>query len=223
MDRQARAATALYLCGARRAHRALRRARGARHPDGHLPEHQPSRGERRVDLHGDAPERHVRAHRLLLRAHALDRSQRHPAHRVAVGQRLRHRQDLLPAGREHRQCGRAGDRGFADGAQVPAPGHHPALCPRVRRLERADPAACAFRQALEPGTALRLRAELHSATAWKPSPGAALPSPYGGVDRAVEVDLNPQTDAGSWRFCRGRRHRDHAAEPESDRGRHEDR
>ena len=100
-------------------------------------------------------------HHLFLRAHLTAQVGDIEHHRVAVADRLRRRQDLLPEERQHLRGAGAGDGRLADGAQASAAGHHAALCAELQRLQRADPAARAVEQEAAADAAVRSRAELH--------------------------------------------------------------
>ena len=102
---------------------------------------------------------------------------RHRAHRVAVARRLRCRQDLLSEGRQYLHRDGAGDRRLANGAEVSAGRHHPAVRAQLQRLERSHPAARALEQIAAADAAVRLRPELHSRRSWPPSPEPRSPPP----------------------------------------------
>ena len=127
---------------------------------------------------------------------ADDHGQRRRAHRVAVAQRHRGRQVLLPAGRQ-RGPGRARR---SPASRRPccahaAARHAAAVHPRLQRLERADPAAGPVqRQAVR-----RRRSSISATTSSAPQlatvPGASMPYPYGGKQRQVQIDLRPRRAA----------------------------
>ena len=75
--------------------------------------------------------------------------QRYRAYRIAVGERHLDHQGLLPAGREDRGCGGAGDSGEPDDSAHPAAGDDASVHSAVQRIECADSAGGAVeRQAL---------------------------------------------------------------------------
>ena len=103
--------------------------------------------------------------------------------------------------------------------QMP-PGHHPALRPELQRLDRADPATGAVQPDRCREQKLFDLARTSSARSWRPWPGAAIPSPYGGKVRQVQIDLNHDRAAGAYGLsAAGRRERHLRAEPDHP-GRH---
>ena len=121
----------------------------------------------------------------------LGDGQRRCAHRVAIVPQLRDRQDLLPAERRHPHRDRAGHVDFADRAQADAAGHHAAADPQLQRIDRARAAAGADERHAERTAARRLRDQRDPA-AVAVRRGVAIPSPYGGKVRQVQIDLDPQ-------------------------------
>ncbi len=158
-----------------------------------FPEYQDS--DRRRDL---ALQRHPaggnrQPHRPVLRAHRADHRQRRRAHRIAVGERHGGGQIFLPA---RRRSGpvvrRRSPRVSQVQLRVLAAGHHAAVRAVLQRLERADSAAGAVER-----HAARRRRSTTSATrfcapSWRPWRAPPSPIPFGGKQRQVQVDLDPQ-------------------------------
>ena len=103
----------------------------------------------------------------------------------------RHHQSILPAGRRHSHGQCASHGGVADGTQTNAAGHDASADPELQRLDRADHPARAFR---DQGCPNRRLADIGLNTMRTPSlvtvPGAAIPLPYGGKLRQVQIDLD---------------------------------
>ena len=116
--------------------------------------------------------------------------------------RLRRRQNLFPAERQHQRRAGAGHGDLADHPEATAAGRHPADHSRLQRLERADHPACAVERHALAGRALRSRAELHPARSSPPSPGAQLPYPYGGADAPGADRSRPERAARPRSFGR---------------------
>ena len=137
------------------------------------------------------------ADRLDLRARADDDGQRHRAHRVAVAARHRRHQGLLPAGREDRSGGRAGDRRRRRRMlrQLP-PGTTPPFVLSYNASTRAGPAARAVGQGAVGAAALRPRRQLHPHAAGHASRARRFRIPYGGKQPQIQVDLDPDGAAG---------------------------
>ena len=89
-----------------------------------------------------------------------DDGQRHRARRVAVAARHRGGQGVLPARREDRSGGGAGDRVGAVAAAAAAARHPAAVHPHLQRVDRAGAAARALRQEALGAAAVRHRGEL---------------------------------------------------------------
>ena len=145
---------------------------------------------RRVDLRRTARRRYVEAGDLLLRAHAQHSGQRYRAHRVAIDAALRRGQGLLPARASTSTRALAQiDRGLADRSEIPAAGNYAALRAELQRFERAGLQLALSSKSLS-------QAELADAgqNFIRPqlarSPGAAIPSPYGGKVLQVQVDID---------------------------------
>ena len=73
--------------------------------------------------------------------------------------------------------------------QMPA-GHHAAADPQLQRIDRADPAARAVRPGHVRADAGRPRHQ-PIRTRLVTVPGAAIPCPFGGKSRQVQIDLDP--------------------------------
>ena len=91
--------------------------------------------------------------------------------------------------RQHQRRAGADDGGLADRPEVPAAGNHAALRAELQRVERAGHPAGAVEQVALAGAALRRRSEFHPAAA-RDVAGSAIPSPYGGKFRQVQVDID---------------------------------
>ena len=97
-----------------------------------------------------------------LRARSDHHRQRHRAHRIAIADWHRCRQDLLPAQASSRQRHRA--RSPPSRRRILRslpPGHHAAARHSVQRIERADSPAGAFRRRPHRAATRRHRLELH--------------------------------------------------------------
>ena len=136
---------------------------------------------------GFAPAGHGRPHRHQLRARHDHHGQRHRAHRVAVGERRRRHQDLLPAGGQYSDRAGAGDSDCADHGARPAAGHDAAAGHSVHGLDHADRAARPQQQ--DPARAAAVRS------------GPELPAhPAGdGAGRGHAVSLRRQDSPGAGR------------------------
>ena len=99
---------------------------------------------------------------------------------------------LLPAERQRGDVVRADHRGLADATAPGAPRHHPALRPRLQRLYGADAAAGARRARRSRKRKLFDLGNNIIRTALATVPGASMPYPYGGKQRQVQVDLDPE-------------------------------
>ena len=75
----------------------------------------------------------------------------------------------------------------ADAARRDAAVHHP-----LQRVERADPAGRARERLAQRAAALRLRHRTSSAPTSRRCQGAQIPWPYGGKQRQIMVDIDPQ-------------------------------
>ena len=154
---------------------------------------------------------------------AHDDGQRHRAHRVAVAERHRRHQGLLPAGREDRDGGRAGHRHRRRRMlrQLP-PGTTPPLIIRynassVPILQLALSGETLSEQQLYDLGVNFIRTQLATVQ------GAAIPLPVRRQAAADQVDLDPDGAAGEGPLAGRRRQRDQRAEPDPARRHVEDR
>ena len=88
---------------------------------------------------------------------------------------LRHRQDLLPAGRQHQRRAGASHGRLADGAQISAGRHHAALCAELQRLQRAGAATGAVEHNRSPRRASSTWGRTSSARSSPASPAPRFP------------------------------------------------
>jgi hypothetical protein len=100
-------------------------------------------------------------------------------------------------GVERRGRQRAGHRHLADGDPADAARMHAAADPELQRIDRPDPAT----RAVGTGRCPSSSCSISASSACRPPlarrvPGAAIPWPYGGKQRQVQVDLDPAGAAG---------------------------
>ena len=152
-------------------------------------------------------------------ARADDDGQRHRAHRGEFVHRLRHRQDLLPPDRRHQHGQRAGHRDLADDDSGRCrPGTTPPLilnysASTVPILQLALSGKGLSEQALADLGMNQLRSRLVTVQ------GAAIPWPFGGKSRQVQIDLDSAALQARGLTGAGRRQRARRAEPDR-AGRH---
>ncbi len=79
---------------------------------------------------------------------------------------------------------------LADRPAPGAPGHHPAVHPCLQRLLGTHPPAGAVERHAIRGAVIRSRQQ-HLRTGLSTVQGASMPYPFGGLQRQVQVDLNP--------------------------------
>src|SRR5262245_40839194 len=179
----------LYLRCARAAAPDYRAARRAADANGYLPRHPHPRDRRGLAVHRPSARPDGGPHHNALPARADDDRQRHRAHCRQFLQRLRHRQDLLPAERRHPHAN----------AQVTAisqtllkqmpPGATPPLilnysASTVPIIQVALSGEGLTEQNLADIGINQLRTPLVTV------PGAAIPYPFGGKQRQIQIDLN---------------------------------
>jgi hypothetical protein len=121
---------------------------------------------------------------------AQHHGQRHRPHREPVAARHRGGEDLFPARRRYPHGHRPGDLDLADGgAQMPAGTTPPLIinysAATVPILQLAQPASRSPNRSCSTCRQTIIRPGLISV------PGAAIPYPYGGKVRQIQIDLDP--------------------------------
>ena len=91
--------------------------------------------------------------------------------------RLRHRQGVFPAERQHQRGSRADYRRLADRSQAPAAGHHAALRSELQRIQRSYPATRACRASRFRRPRFSTPDRISSVRNWRPSPAPPFPRP----------------------------------------------
>ena len=84
------------------------------------------------------------------------------------------------------------DIAVPDRAQADAARHHAAADPELQRLDGSDPAAGAFQSLAGGEGEVNDLGQNFIRPALASVPGTAVPSPYGGRERQIQIDLNPQ-------------------------------
>ena len=116
VDRRISASPPLHICGDGPAHHHSYSHHHPAHPGRHFPRNQYSRRQRDMELHGPGAERDGGPDRGQLRARIHGHGQRHRTPGIAVAERNRRDQDILPAFRQHFRGADASHGDLPDGA-----------------------------------------------------------------------------------------------------------